>query len=205
VNYDTAWLLRNKILKAMSDRDDAYVLQAKIQMDDAYLGGECSVGKAGRASENKIPVVAAVSLNEAGHPIYARISAVSGFSSETIADKAKRQLMRSSHVLSDGLACFLAVSTANCQHTAVGTGGKHPNVLPQFHWINTLLDNVKTSFSGTFHAFNCDKYARRYLGGNCLRFNRRFSMSTMTARIASAVCCCRPFTEKDLGLVEPYG
>ena len=37
----------------------------KIQMDDAYLGGELSGGKAGRGSENKIPIVAAVSLNEA--------------------------------------------------------------------------------------------------------------------------------------------
>jgi hypothetical protein len=49
-------------------------------MDDAYLGGERPGGKAGRGSENKIPIVAAVSLNEAGHPIHARITAVSGLS-----------------------------------------------------------------------------------------------------------------------------
>ena len=29
-----------------------------------------------------------------------------------------------------------------------------PNDLPQFRWINTLLGNLKTSFCGTFHAFN---------------------------------------------------
>ena len=49
------------------------------------------------------------------------------------------------------------------------------------------LGNVKTSFSGTFHAFNVDKYARRYLGGYCFRFNRRFSLAAMTERIANAV------------------
>jgi len=54
------------------------------------------------------------------------------------------------------------VTTANCHHRAVVTGGKHPDDLPQFRWINTLLGNLKTSFSGTFHAFNFDKYARRY-------------------------------------------
>ena len=48
MNYDTEWLLHNKILKAMSDRDDAYVLRGKIQMDDAYLGGERPGGKAVR-------------------------------------------------------------------------------------------------------------------------------------------------------------
>jgi hypothetical protein len=69
---------------------------------------------------------------------------------------------------------------------------------------NTLLGNLKTSFSGTFHAFNFDKYARRYLGGYCFRFNRRFSMSGMTERIANAVCCCMPLTERDLRVAEAY-
>jgi hypothetical protein len=72
VNYDTARLLHNKILRAIADREEA------------YLGGELPSGKAGRGSENKIPIVAAVSLNEAGHPIHARITAVSGFTSEAI-------------------------------------------------------------------------------------------------------------------------
>jgi len=37
VNYDTAWLLHNKIMRAMSEREESYVLLGKIQMDDAYL------------------------------------------------------------------------------------------------------------------------------------------------------------------------
>jgi hypothetical protein len=85
------------------------------------------------------------------------------------------------------------------------TGGKYPNSLPQFRWINTLLGNLKTSFSGTLHAFNFDKYARRYLGGYCFRFNRRFSMTAMTDRIANAVCCCMPCTERILWVAEVYG
>ena len=189
----------------MAEREEVYLLRGKIQMDDAYLGGERPGGKAGRGSENKIPVVAAISLNEAGHPIHARITPVSGFSSEAIGEWARRHLSPGSSVLSDGLACFRAVTTANCHHKAVGTGGKHPTELPQFRWINTLLGNLKTSFSGTFHAFNFDKYARRYLGGYCFRFNRRFSMTEMTERIANAVTCCIPCTERDLRVAEAYG
>jgi hypothetical protein len=98
-------------------------------------------------------------------------------------------------VLPYGLACFRVVTTANCYHKAVVTGGKHSNDLPQFRWINTLLGNLKTSFSGTFHAFSFDKYARRYLGGTCFRFKPRFSMTEMTERIAKAVYCCTPRTE----------
>ena len=49
----------------MADREEAYLLRGKVQIDDSYLGGELPGGKAGRGSENKIPIVAAVSLNEA--------------------------------------------------------------------------------------------------------------------------------------------
>jgi transposase-like protein len=204
VNYDTAWLLHNKILKAMSDRDDAYVLRGKIQMDDAYLGGERPGGKAGRGSENKIPIIAAISLNESGHPIHAKITPVIGFSSEAVGSWAMAHLDPDCAVLTDGLACFRSVITAGCSHEAVVTGGKHPNDLPQFRWVNTLLGNLETSLSGTFLAFNFDKYAKRYLGGYCFRFNRRFSLPAMTERIANAVCCCIPCTERDLRIAESY-
>jgi hypothetical protein len=35
VNYYTAWLLHNKSLQVMSEREESYLLQGKIQMDDA--------------------------------------------------------------------------------------------------------------------------------------------------------------------------
>jgi hypothetical protein len=72
VAYSTAWMLHSKIMHAMSDRDECYVLQGKVQIDDAYLGGECPGGKAGRGSENKVPIVASISLNAEGHPIHAK-------------------------------------------------------------------------------------------------------------------------------------
>ena len=108
-------------------------------------------------------------------------------------------------MLSDGLACFRSVTTAGCSHEAIVTGGKHPNELTQFRWINTLLGNLKTSLSGTFHAINVEKYAKRYLDGTCFRFNRRFSLAAMTERIANAVCCCMPYTERDLRIAEACG
>jgi len=49
-------------MTAMTEREDRYMLHGSAQIDDAYLGGERSGGKAGRGSENKVPFVAAVSL-----------------------------------------------------------------------------------------------------------------------------------------------
>ncbi len=120
---------------------------------------------------------------------------MSGFSSDAIADWAKRHLAPGSQVPSDGLACFRAVTAANRQHEAIVTGGQNPNDLPQFRWIHTMLSNLKTSFSGTLHAFHFEKYARRSIGGYCYRFNRRFSLVEMIGRIAKAFSCCMPYTE----------
>jgi hypothetical protein len=33
-------MLHSKILRAMSERDESYALQGKVQIDDAYFGGE---------------------------------------------------------------------------------------------------------------------------------------------------------------------
>jgi hypothetical protein len=195
-------MLHNKILRAMSERDECYFLQGKIQMDDTYLGGELNGGKAGRHSENRVRIFAAISLNEAAHPVHAKISPVTGFTSDALAARARQHLSSSWSVLFDRLACFRSVVAAGCGHTTVVTGGRHPNDLPQFRWINILLGNLKTSFSGTFHAFNFDKYAKRYLGGFCFLFNRSFKMATMTERIANAVCVCKPCPEQALRVAE---
>lgn len=45
----------------MAEREEGYLPGGNIQMDDFYLSGERTGGKTGRESENKIPIVAAVS------------------------------------------------------------------------------------------------------------------------------------------------
>jgi hypothetical protein len=202
VNYRTAWLLHNKIMQAMSEREASYVLRGKIQIDDVYFGGERNGGKAGRGSENKVPLVAAVSLDEAGHPIHVKVAKVNTFSFAAIADWAQGALARGCEVISDGLACFRAVAEVGCIHQPVIVNGRHPKDLPDFRWINTVISNLKTSFSGTFHALHFEKYADRYLGAFCYRFNRRFNLVEMTTRILCATCNCTARPERLLRSAE---
>ena len=92
VSYPTAWLIQHKLMQAMSERDSAYTLEGEIQVDDAYLGGEFTGGKAGRGSENKVPFVAAVSLTAEGHPKYVKMAPVPGFTLKAIANWAANDL-----------------------------------------------------------------------------------------------------------------
>ena len=92
VSYPTAWLLQQKLMQAMAERDALYTLHGAVQVDDAYLGGELTGGTAGRGSENKVPLVAAVSVTAEGHPQYVKLTPVPGFTRKAIADWARADL-----------------------------------------------------------------------------------------------------------------
>ena len=186
----------------MAEREDHYILSGHVQMDNAYLGGERSGGKAGRGSENKIPFVAVVSVDDEGHPLRVKLTPVPGFTVKAIATWSKNHPGSDCTVLSDGLACFNGVSVAGCQHTPVIVGGRKPNELPEFNWVNTVLGSVKTNLNGAYHAFDFSKYAHRYLAAIAYRFNRWFILKTLPERLLIAAVGTEPRTEAWLRLAE---
>ena len=195
VSYPTAWLLHQKINRAMARQESTHRLGGDVQIDDAYLGGERAGGKPGRGSENKVPFVAAVSLNERGHPMHVKLNLVSGFTLNAIGKWAQANLMPGSVVTSDGLGCFAAVADAGCLHMPMVVGNLKPRDLPRFKWVNTVLGNLKTSLAGTFHSLKYGKYAEHYLAAFAYRFNRRFDLRTLIARLIVDVARCGPVTE----------
>jgi hypothetical protein len=52
VKWDTAWLIKQKLMEVMRQRNSIYKLAGDIQIDDAYQGGE-KPGKRGRGAANK--------------------------------------------------------------------------------------------------------------------------------------------------------
>lgn len=192
VSYPTAWLIQHKIMQAMTERDAQYTRCGEVRVDDAYLGGERVGGKAGRGSENKVPFVAAVSLNTEGHPLYTKMIPVPGFTGTALTDWAKAALAPRSPVISDGLACFTGVTAAGCHHQAMIIGLRKPNQVPEFGWLNTILGHLKTSFSGTYHAFDFAQYGSRYLAAFADRFNRRFHLDTLPTRLLVAAATIGP-------------
>lgn len=164
----------------------------RLLVDDAYLGGERVGGKAGRGSENKVPFVAAVSLNAKGGPLYTKMIAVPGFTRNALTDWAKAALAPGCSVISDGLACFAGVTAAGCYHQAMIIGPRKPNQVPEFAWLNTILGNLKTSFICTYHAFHFAQYGSRYLAAFAYRFNRRFHFDTLPARLLAAAATIGP-------------
>lgn len=196
VSYPTAWLLHQRVNRAMAQQDSTHRLSGAVQLDDAYLGGERAGGKAGRGSENKVPFVAAVSVDGNGHPLYVKLNLVSGFTSQAIAQWAKASLMPGARVTSDGLGCFAAVADARCIHQPTVVGSLLPRDLPEFKWVNTVLGNLKTTLAGAFHALKYRKYGEHYLAAFAYRFNRRFDLRGLVASLIVDVVRTKPIKEK---------
>ena len=192
VCYKSASLMKHKLMEVMRQREDARMLDGRVEIDDAYLGGERTGGKSGRGSENKVPFIAAVQTTPDGHPLYACF-AKQPFTTEAVAIWAAKSLATSAHVVSDGLWCFRGVTLIGADHEPIVTGsGKGSAKLPQFKAVNTLLGNLKTSLKGTYHAFDFDKYAHRYLAEAQYRFNRRFNLASILARLLRAASLTPP-------------
>jgi transposase-like protein len=204
VSYPTAWLMHHKLMQAMVEREASYVLCGTVQVDDAYLGGELNGGTAGRGSENKVPFIGAVSLDEEGHPLRAKFTQLPGFTRTAIAAWASANLSPASTVVSDGLACFAGVTDAGCAHQPTVVGSRKPKDLPMFLWVNTVLGNLKTSLSGAYHSFGFSQYAERYLGAIAYRFNRRFDLHALPNRLLVAAALCGPFPAERIRLAETH-
>lgn len=202
VCYKTAWSMKHKLMEVMLRREAGRRLEGRVEVDDAYLGGERTGGKRGRGSENKVGFIAAVQTTEAGQPLYACLRR-SPFTQEALTAWARQCLAGTSTVFSDGLACFRAVVDVGAKHHVTVTGGgKAAAKAEQFWAVNTLLSNLKTSLSGTYHAIGFEKYAQRYLSELQYRFNRRFDMKTILVRLVRAAATTPPLPGRMLRVAE---
>jgi len=205
VSYCTAWSVKHKLMQVMKERDDSQPLTGIIQMDDTYWGGERHGGKRGRGAPHKVPFIAAVSTNEEHHPIAMRFSKLKRFSKVEIARWADKHLESSCTVISDGLSCFDGVSEAGCKHVAIVTGGGPDSVKhEEFTWVNTMIGNVKKSLNGTYHNVS-EKHLPRYLAEFNYRFNRRFKLDDMLARLAYVAVRTPPMPLRLLTMAEQSG
>jgi len=143
----------------MLERDATKPLTGRVEIDDAYLGGERSGGKRGRGAPGKTPFVAAAETTPEGKPVRLKLGPVASFCSASISSFAKRSLdpgltlrvWPACTVVSDGLQCFGGVTDAGCVHQAIKTGsGPAAARTPAFKWVNTALGNIKAAITGTY-------------------------------------------------------
>ena len=177
----------------MADREEQKPkLQGRVEIDDAYLGGERSGGKRGRGAAGKTPIVAAVETTAERKPRRLKLTVVKGFRKKEIEKLAKRDFAAGRNVVSDGLSCWPAVAKAGCCHFPMVTGsGRQAAKWTPFRWVNTVLGTIKTAIAGTDHHVSA-KHAQSYLTSFAYRFNRRFQLNSIVSSASPGPPLIRP-------------
>jgi ribosomal protein L37AE/L43A len=202
VTQTTAWTIKHKLAQVMMERDADERLHGRVELDDAYLGGERSGGKRGRGAPGKTPFVAAVETTPEGKPVRLKLRRVGSFCGRAISGFAERGLDPGCEVVSDGLACFAAVAEAGCRHEVIKTGsGAAAARTPAFKWVNTALGNIKAAITGTYRSIS-RKHVPRYLAEFEYRFNRRYDLAAMMPRLGWAALRTPPMPYHLLKLAE---
>ncbi len=198
VNYKTAWLLHHKIMHAMATNENNTPISGRIEMDDAYLGGVLTGGSRGRGSENKQPFIAAVSTNNDKHPIKIKLDTIDSFTCSDIEDWTKTHIAVGSHIVTDGLSCFTGVEKTCSHEIYVVRHITEEEKDCHFKWVDTILSNVKTLITGTFHSIVFQHYAFRYLAEITYRFNRRFDLKKIFYDLCDTVINTPPITARTI-------
>jgi hypothetical protein len=109
LTYPTAWLLLQKVRKAMGDRDANYRLAGLVELDDAFFGAPTEGGKRGRGTE-QTPVLVGVSLNKQGAPQYVKMQVIPDVKGKTLIDFAQRHIDPGATISSDAYHSYNALA-----------------------------------------------------------------------------------------------
>lgn len=177
--YKTAWFLLQRLRSAMSERENRYMLDGIIELDDTYVGAPDKNAKRGRGT-TKMKIVVAVSKTDNGRPQFAKMQVVPNLKGITIGKFAKQNIAEGATVETDGYHSLrkpLADKYMHSFKTFKADGS-------MLKWLHTIISNAKSFIGGTYHGME-RKHIQLYLNEFCYRFNRRF-IDNLFERLAIA-------------------
>ena len=195
VCYTTAWLMLHKLRRAMRRRNERYLLQGFVEVDETYMGGQ-EPGRPGRGVEKKTPVAVAVELNEAGKPRHIAMRCLARADGHSLKRFAVETIEKGSTLRTDGWGAYRRVAKAGYKHEAVPTGGGR-DAVRKFPWLHTFISNAKRMILGTYHSVS-PAHLDDYLAEYDYRVNRRWMEANLFDRLIHAALATKALTYRDL-------
>ena len=195
VSYWVAWNMLQKIKVAMGQRDQQYLLEGLVEVDDGYIGTPTKNGKRGRGTgKQQVIVGASTNKKDAKALYYAKMTIVDHLDGEQLKTVAKDTIQVGTRVKTDSLPVNNALKE-DYEHINITVKGKDASEV--LKWVHILLSNVKAFLQGTYHGI-AKKHLQRYLDAFCYRFNRRFWEGQLFDRLLMASVSCAPVAFAEL-------
>jgi len=172
-SYRTAWFWLHRLRRAMV-RPGRDRLNGRVQVDEAYVGGE-QPGVPGRGALGKSLVFVAVELAEENRIGRIRLLCIEDASMMTLHDAIWACVEPGSTIQTDGWAGYNNLDMVGYDQEVIRPSRKRDkNLLPAVHRVVSLL---KRWLLGTHHGAIRPSHLDYYLDEFTFRFNRRTSRS----------------------------
>jgi transposase-like protein len=195
-SYKTAWTWLHKIRTAMI-RAGREKLSHKVQIDDAFIGGEES-GVSGRESFKKARIVVAVEIKETGRGLgRIRIRHIPDFSASSLIPFVMDFVEPGSVVQTDGWRGYSSLEEKGFQHIIIRANSSPETPLPH---VNRVISLLKRWLLGTHQGRVSQKHLQHYLDEFVFRHNRRKSkhVGLLFQRIVKQSSESTPFPYKKI-------
>lgn len=169
-SYKTAWLMLQKIRKAMIVADRTKLV-GDVEVDETLLGG-FTPGKPGRDLSGKRLVIIAAEIK--GKKIgRIRMRHIKNANADTLRNFIRENIEVGSTIHTDGWSGYNQIKEDGYQHNKIiAESVGVDELMPRIHLIASLL---KRWILGTFQGVCQSKYLNGYLDEYVFRFNRRNS------------------------------
>ncbi len=201
----------------MGKRDDEYMLEGAIELDDAFFSTEISLEdkdkplKRGRGSQKKTKVLVMAESKTVENPKagkkpkkvgYLKMKVISDLKSETITKNVKDQIESTADLTTDDSTSYTKLKEHVHSHMAyVIPNEELCNMLP---WVHTAISNAKRQLLGVYYKIK-PEYLQYYLNRFCYKFNRRYFGEKQFERLLIAAVTYAPDFKSRIHNRNSYG
>lgn len=196
-SYKTAWLLLQKLRRAMVDPDRT-MLQGIAEVDETEVPLRRKadpIAGYGIPNVGKLLIIGAVELSEDGHARRLRLAPLESKEGEHVRTFVQRTVARGSTVITDGLPGYRQLDRHDHRPRTVGVMAGHV-LLPKIH---RAFSNLKRWLMGTLHGVR-KPHLKRYLDEFVFRWNRRRSTASAFDSLLRLATCMNHASERDFVL-----
>ena len=165
-SYQAAWHLAHRIRFAMRETPLKKALKGTVEVDETYVGGKSRLGKRGRGSERKTPVVALV---ERGGRILTR--PVERVSAKALKAAIRQNVRKDARIMTDDFSSYQGLEREFKGGHEIVNHGEREYVRGDVH-VNSaesFFALLKRGVHGTFHHVSkthlhryCDEFGFRW-------------------------------------------
>lgn len=195
--YEPIWLMKHKIRRVMSKRDEKYTLDGCLEFDEFFFERfynkdiikkkkteeEKDSNNRGRGSEKQAKVLVmmesepSIEAPKKGKPNrkvgYLKMVVKEDLTSKSINKEVEKSVEKTSTVLTDGYRGYGKLKEVINHHEVFVEPNKKKSAII-FPWVNRTISNAKKALLGIHHNCINQQYMQNYLDEFCYKFNRRF-------------------------------